>query len=101
MESDRRVAAVHIHNRADSGCSERLHDLRVGLTGTWPTTGGSSLIAMDAVCATVDGVHPEARLMIQCGQNVAGRYLVIQIEGANSRLTMCEVEVFAVECKYL
>lgn len=76
------------------GVSERLHDLRVGLIDNWPTTGASSLVAMEAICATLDGAHPEARLMIQCEKNAVGRYLVIQIDGTSSILTLCEVEVF-------
>ena len=60
---------------------------------TWPTAG-SSLVAMDAICATLDGPHPEARLIIQCEKNATGRYLVIQIDGSSSILSLCEVEVF-------
>jgi len=60
---------------------------------TWPT-GGSSLVALDAICATLDGPHPEARLIIQCEKNATGRYLVIQITGSRSILSLCEVEVF-------
>ena len=70
---------------------------------TWPSTGASSVIAMDSTCVTVDGPHPEARLIIQCEKNAVGRYLVIQIAAVKSTLTLCEVEVFLYQdtkCKY-
>ena len=67
---------------------------------TWPTTGGSSLVAMDTICATLDGPRLEARYTIQCEKKVVGRYLVIQIDAVNSYLTLCEVEVFASLRKY-
>lgn len=66
---------------------------------TWPSTVGSSNVAMDAICATLDGPHPEARLIIQCEKNAEGRYLVIEIAATNSILILCEVEVFAVQSK--
>ena len=66
---------------------------------TWPSTGASSVIAMDSTCATVDGPHPEARLIIQCEKFAVGRYLVIQIAEVKSILTLCEVEVFAKQSK--
>ena len=66
---------------------------------TWPT-GNNSLLVMDAICATRDGPHPEARLIIQCEKNAIGRYLVIQIAAVKVTLTLCEVEVF-VQCKYI
>ena len=92
----------HPRNRfVETGCGDRLHDLRVGLVDTWPTTGGSSVIALDATCATLVGPQPEARVIIQCEENAIGRYLVIQIDGVNnsSYLTLCEVEVFAARRK--
>ena len=67
---------------------------------TWPTTGGSSLVAMDTICATLDGPLTEARYIIQCEKKAVGRYLVIQIGAVNSVLSLCEVEVFASQCKY-
>ena len=82
-----------------SDCSERLHTFTIGLMATWPPTGAPSLIATDSTCATVDGSHPEARLIIQCENNAVGRYLVIQITADNGILTLCEVEVFAKQCK--
>ena len=66
----------------------------MGMKDTWPTNKGSSLVAMDAMCATLDGLQRDARLMIQCEKNTVGWYLVIQSDGP-SALTMCEVEVFA------
>ncbi|KAI0242703.1 hypothetical protein LSAT2_011778 [Lamellibrachia satsuma] len=100
LESERLVRSVHIYNRVEC-CSDRLHDLRVGLVNTWPTTGESSVIALDAICATLDGPHPQARVIIQCEENAIGRYLVIQIDGVNSDsyLTLCEVEVFGARRK--
>ena len=61
---------------------------------TWPT-GKYSLLVLDAICATRDGPHPEARLIIPCEKNATGRYLVIQIAAPNHMMTLCEVEVFA------
>ena len=66
---------------------------------TWPTTNVSSVIAMDAICATLDGPQHEARVVIQCEENARGRYLVIQIDGVNSFLALCEVEVFTTKRK--
>ena len=83
-----------------SGCPERLHDLQVGLMDTWPTTGGSTLVAMDTICATLDGPRTEARYITQCEKKAVGRYLVIQIDAVKSELSLCEVEVFAVQRKY-
>ncbi|KAI0211885.1 hypothetical protein LSAT2_003252 [Lamellibrachia satsuma] len=88
------VRSVQIYNRVDHK-PHRLHDLRVGLVDTWPESGESSLIAMDAICAIIDGTHPEARVDAQCEKNAIGRYLVIQIDGDNSVLAICEVNVFA------
>ena len=61
---------------------------------TWPTTDRSSAIAMDAICATIDGPLPERRLVIECEKNVIGRYLVVHIDDVDSVLTLCEVKVF-------
>ena len=83
-----------------SGCSERLHDLRVGLMDTWPATGGSSLVVMDTICASLDGPCTEARYMTQCEKKAVGRYLVIQIDAVKSELSLCEVEVFVHQRKY-
>ena len=58
-----------------------------------------SVIAMDAICATLDGPQPEARVVIECEDNARGRYLVIQIDGVNSFLALCEVEVFTAKGK--
>ena len=66
---------------------------------TWPTKDKSSVIAMDAICATLGGPQPEARVITQCEENARGRYLVIQIDGVNSCLTLCEVEVFTAKRK--
>ena len=73
------------------GALEKLSDVRVGLKDTWPTNNGSTLIAMDAMCGTRDGPHPEARLTIRCEKNAVGRYLVIQI--TRYPLALCEVLV--------
>ena len=67
---------------------------------TWPTTGGSSLVAMDTICVTLDGPRSEARYITECEKNAVGRYLVIQVEAANSVLALCEVEVVSSLCKY-
>ncbi|KAI0208018.1 hypothetical protein LSAT2_007353 [Lamellibrachia satsuma] len=96
LQSERLVTSVHIYNRVDC-CSERLHDIRVGLKDTWPTTNGSSAVAMDTICGTRDGPHPEARVVIECNGNAVGRYLVIEIHAVGGVLTLCEVEVFAVQ----
>ena len=61
---------------------------------TWPTKDRTSVIAVDTICATLDGPQPEARVITQCKENARGRYLVIQIDGDSSALTLCEVEVF-------
>ncbi|KAK2171487.1 hypothetical protein NP493_1061g00038 [Ridgeia piscesae] len=100
LGSARLVLSVDIYNRVDCNCSERLHDLRVGLMNTWPTTGGSSLVVMDTICATLDGPRTEARYMTQCEKNAVGRYLVIQIDAVKSELSLCEVEVFVHQRKY-
>ena len=83
----------------ETGCPERLHDIRVGLKDTWPTTNGSSAVAMDTICGTRDGPQTEARVVIECNGNAVGRYLVIEIHAVNGVLTLCEVEVFAVQRK--
>ena len=66
---------------------------------TWPVNG-STLVAMDAICATLDGPRTEARYTIQCEKKAVGRYLVIQIDSVNSVLSLCEVEVFVSQRKY-
>ena len=78
---------------------DRLHDLRVGLVDTWPTTDRTSVIAMNAICAILDGPQPDRRVVIQCEENARGRYLVIQIDDDSSYLTLCEVEVFTAKRK--
>ena len=75
-----------------SDVPERINDVRVGLKHIWPMNNGSSLVAMDAMCGTRDGPHPEARLTIQCEKNAIGRYLVVQI--TRYPLALCEVHVF-------
>ena len=82
-----------------SACPERLHDLRVGLMDTWPVNG-STPVAMDAICATLDGPRNESRYITQCEKNALGRYLVIQIDAVNSILSLCEVEVFVTQREY-
>ena len=82
-----------------SGCSERLHDLRVGLMDSWPVIG-STVVAMDAICATLDGPRTEARYITQCEKNAVGRYLVVQIDAVKSELSLCEVEVFVSQREY-
>ena len=71
---------------------------------TWPTTGRSSLVVMDTICASLEGPHTEARYMTQCEKKAVGRYLVIQIDavtlGVGSVLSLCEVEVFVHQRKY-
>ncbi|KAK2174250.1 hypothetical protein NP493_816g02034 [Ridgeia piscesae] len=90
LDHERLVLSVHIYNIID-GALEKLSDVRVGLKDTWPTNNGSTLIAMDAMCGTRDGPHPEARLTIRCEKNAVGRYLVIQI--TRYPLALCEVLV--------
>ena len=77
-----------------SGCSERLRDLRVGLRTTWPAKGERNLISFDKQCAVLRGIYTQPRVDITCEGGATGRYLVIQIDGTYSFLTMCEVEVF-------
>ena len=67
---------------------------------TWPTTGESSLVAMDAICATLDGPRTEARYVTPCEKKAVGRYLVVQIDAVKSVLSLCEVEVFVHQRKY-
>ncbi|KAK2178256.1 hypothetical protein NP493_551g03036 [Ridgeia piscesae] len=93
LGSERLVRSLVIYNRVHLR-QERLRDLRVGMMDTWPT-GKYSLLVLDAICATRDGPHPEARLIIPCEKNATGRYLVIQIAAPNHKMTLCEVEVFA------
>ena len=71
----------------------------MGLVDTWPTKDRTSVIAMDTICATLDGPQPEARVIIQCNENARGQYLVIQIDGDSSALTLCKVEVFTAKSK--
>ena len=66
---------------------------------TWPTKNSASAIAMDAICATLDGQQPETGVFIECEENARGRYLVIQIDAVNSYLVLCEVEVFTAKGK--
>ena len=77
-----------------SGVPDRLHDLRVGLRSTWPAEDETSLISFDKQCAVLSGIHAQASVDIACEDGATGRYLVIQIEGKRSILTMCEVEVY-------
>ena len=71
---------------------------------TWPTTGGSSLVVMDTICASLEGPRTEARYMTQCEKKAVGRYLIIQIDavtlGVRRVLALCEVEVFVHQRKY-
>ena len=83
----------------ETGCPEQLHDILVGLKDTWPTTNGSSAVAMDTICGTRDGPQTEARVVIECDENAIRRYLVIEIHEFNGVLTLCEVKVFAVQRK--
>ena len=76
------------------GCNERLRDLRLGLRTTWPAEDKTNLISFDKQCAVLSGTQPQPRVDITCDDGATGRYLVIQIEGKRSRLTMCEVEVY-------
>ena len=66
---------------------------------TWPTINSTSAIAMDAICATLDGRLSGIGVFIECEENARGRYLVIQIDAVNSFLALCEVEVFTAEGK--
>ena len=67
---------------------------------TWPTTGSSSLVVMDTICATLDGPRTESWYITQCEKKAVGRYLVIQIDAGNSVLSLCEVKVFASQRTY-
>ena len=62
---------------------------------TWPVTGASKAFAMDSICATLPGVHPQRLVVVRCKKNAVGRYLVIRIDALHSVLTLCEVKVFA------
>ena len=66
---------------------------------TWPVNG-STLVAMDTICATLDGPRTEARYITQCEKKAVGRYLVIQMDAVSSYLSLCEVEVFASQRTY-
>ena len=68
---------------------------------TWPVTGASTAFAMDAICATLPGVHPQRLVVVRCEKNAVGRYLVIRIDALDSVLTLCEVKVFPSTCKYI
>ena len=62
---------------------------------TWPVTGASTAFAVDAICATLPGVHSQSELVVRCEKNAVGRYLVIRIDAFHSTLVLCEVQVFA------
>ncbi|KAI0231977.1 hypothetical protein LSAT2_017688 [Lamellibrachia satsuma] len=74
LETVSLVRSVHIYNRVGEN-AYRLHDLRVGLVDTWPTKDRASVIAMDTICATLDGPQPDRRVVIQCEENARGRCL--------------------------
>ena len=69
--------------------------------GTWPTVDNSSLIAVDAVCCIIEGLHPESVLKRTCNNDAVGRYLIIQIDTNEftNVLTLCEVEIYVDPCK--
>ena len=56
---------------------------------------------MDAICATLPGVHRERLVVVRCEKNAVGRYLVIRIDALDSILTLCEVKVFLSTRKYI
>ena len=71
---------------------------------TWPVTGASTAFAMDAICSTLPGVHPQRLVVVWCERNAVGRYLIIRIDARNATLCLCEVQVFAskeVPSKYI
>ena len=84
----------NVLRQCSSGVPDRLHDLRVGLRTTWPAEGKTNLISFNKQCAVLRGKQPQRRVDITCDDGATGSYLVIQIEGKRSVLTMCEVEVY-------
>ena len=84
----------HVFRQFSSGCSDRLRDLRLGLTTNWPAENNTDLINFDKQCAVLNGIQAQPRVDITCEDGATGRYLVIQIARVNHSLSMCEVEVF-------
>ena len=64
----------------------------MGITDVSPAVAAPALTNYE-LCATFTGpVATGASQRLEC--DVTGRYLVVQLEGSNKRLTMCEVEVY-------
>ena len=96
----RRMKSCHVHAKLfpDKGVPERLHDLRVGMMNAWPASSLST-VNMDAICGTLKGPYLAARVVVECDRNTVGRYLVLQMYEGGGILTLCEVQVFAVQDK--
>jgi hypothetical protein len=82
---------VTLWNRADC-CSERLRMVEIRVGSTEPT--GTTNAGSNALCASVAGPLVGGNHTFQCGVELQGRYLTIQLVHANSStevLTLCEV----------
>lgn len=68
--------------------AQRLKNFQIRVGNTKPAGD----MASNALCAEVPGQLPGGPTTIQCTGTVAGRYLVVQLKGADW-LTVCEVQV--------
>ncbi|XP_070556415.1 uncharacterized protein [Ptychodera flava] len=83
------VDNVVITNRQDC-CSERL-------VGAVVRVGSSSDIETIPKCGdpiSSDQVTASTTITIDCNAGTRGRYVIVQLEGQNQYLTLCEVEVY-------
>ena len=80
----------------------RLHNFVIYTTDTMPARdlpAPSADAATSTICGRYTEVAPRAAMTsVQCDDVVTGRYVVIQIPGEGTYLTLCEVEIY---CKYL
>ena len=106
MERYQKVVSLTVVNRDVAGyhcaeCCERLHDVRIGVTDTAPSSVGegyNSTIPL-SLCAVVASFDCGEHKTIQCVDGgVVGKYLVIQIDSSTGTyhdngdvLTLCEV----------
>ena len=91
LGGDSTVLYVTVWNRNDC-CGGRLADYRVGVTNISPLSVAPTLTNY-LLCGKYNGVPPYESQVI-CAEGIKGRYLVIQLEGHNGYLTLCEVEVY-------
>ncbi len=78
--------------------AHRLHDFNVGLVEREVSYGETIDPASYPLCTHYTGAVPSgATVILDCDYSGAALVVLIQIPGTNERLTLCEVQVEAVE----